>query len=63
MSVSSIRVGLSRLIDLMEFNAGDEIILCAYNYHVIPLLLQKKGLVPVFVDIEPGSMNIRCRSN
>lgn len=57
-AVSSIREGLSRLIDLMEFKPGDEIILCAYNYHVIPLLLQKKDLVPVFVDIEPGSMNI-----
>lgn len=56
--VSSIREGLSRLVDLMKFPEGSEIILCAYNYHVIPLLLKQKKLVPVFVDIDPDTLNI-----
>ncbi len=56
--VSSIREGLSTLIDLMQFPVGSEIIMSAYNYHVIPLLLKQKGLVPVFVDIDAETLNL-----
>ncbi|MCA9404620.1 MAG: aminotransferase class I/II-fold pyridoxal phosphate-dependent enzyme [Candidatus Omnitrophica bacterium] len=58
MAVSSVRDGFSCLLDVLDFQPGDEIILAAYNYHVMPMILKKRGLVPVFADIDPGTLNI-----
>lgn len=60
-AVSSVREGFSCLLDALEFSPGDEVILAAYNYHVMPILLKSKGLKPVFVDIDAGSLNIDAR--
>jgi dTDP-4-amino-4,6-dideoxygalactose transaminase len=35
---------------------GDEVLVGAYNFYVIVRLLVQKGLVPVFVDIEPKTL-------
>ena len=58
MAVSSVRDGFSCLLDVLEFAPGDEIIMAAYNYHVMPLIVKKRGLVPVFADIDPDTLNI-----
>lgn len=58
MAVSSVRDGFSCLLDVLELSPGDEIILAAYNYHVMPMIIRKRGLVPVFADIDPGTLDI-----
>lgn len=58
MAVSSVRDGFSCLLDVLGFAPGDEVIMAAYNYHVMPLVIKKKGLVPVFVDIDGDTLNI-----
>lgn len=57
-AVSSVREGFSCLLDSLELNPGDEIILSAYNYHVMPILIKSKGFKPVFVDIDSKTLNI-----
>lgn len=56
--VSSARLGLYLLFKALNFTKGDEIILSAYNYYVIPGIASMLGLKPVFVDIEESSYNI-----
>ena len=60
--VPSARIGLSILLDSLGYHKGDEVILAAYNYHVIPALIKLKGLKPVFVDIDPYAWNINTSS-
>lgn len=60
-AVSSVREGFSCLLDSLGLSQGDEIILAAYNYHVMPMLLKSKGLNPVFVDIDSETLNINSR--
>ncbi len=56
--VPSGRMGLSLLLDCLDFKDGDEVILAGFNYHVVSFLLKSKGLNLVFVDIKPGTFNI-----
>lgn len=56
--VPSARTGLSVLLDHLDLQPGDEIILSAFNYHVIVYILLEKGLKPVFVDINSHDYNI-----
>ncbi len=58
MAVSSVRDGFSCLLDVLNFAAGDEVIMAAYNYHVMPLIIRQRGLVPVFADIDAKTLNI-----
>lgn len=58
MAVSSVRDGFSCLLDVLDFSPGDEVIMAAYNYHVMAMIIKKRGLVPVFVDIDADTLNI-----
>ncbi len=35
---------------------GDEVLVAAYNFHVVVRLLVQRGLVPVFVDVDPDTL-------
>lgn len=61
MAVSSVRDGFSCLLDVLNYQEGDEVILAAYNYHVMPMILKKRGLKPVFADIDATTLNIDAR--
>ncbi|MBZ0165413.1 MAG: DegT/DnrJ/EryC1/StrS aminotransferase family protein, partial [Candidatus Omnitrophica bacterium] len=52
------RLGLACLLEAMEWPQGSEIIVAALNYHVVPYVIQSKGLTPVFVDINSHTNNI-----
>jgi perosamine synthetase len=57
-TVPSARMGFNAIIDTLGLNPGDEVILSAYNYHVMAYLLAHKGIDLVFVDIHPKTYNI-----
>lgn len=50
------RHALWYFLELVDFQAGDEILIAAYNLYVIVRLIVQKGLVPVFVDIDPETL-------
>ena len=41
-----------------DLRPGDGVLLAAYNYHPLVQILVQKGLVPVFVDVEPGTLTM-----
>jgi dTDP-4-amino-4,6-dideoxygalactose transaminase len=41
---------------MQQLQPGDEVLVAAYNFYVVVQLLVQKGLVPVFVDIEPDTL-------
>lgn len=47
------RHALWYFIDAAGLQPGDEVLVAAYNYYVVVRLLVQKGLVPVFVDVDP----------
>lgn len=51
---------MSLLLDKLDLKPGDEILLSVYNYHVVPFLIKSKGFVPVFVDIDPLTFNMKA---
>ncbi|MFC1699041.1 DegT/DnrJ/EryC1/StrS family aminotransferase [Candidatus Omnitrophota bacterium] len=55
---SSARVGLYILLKNLDLQPGDEIILSAYNFPPILMLVKLLGYKPVFVDIKKGTANI-----
>lgn len=56
--VSKGRFGLLVILKTLGLKPGDEVILSAYNYHIIPEMITELRLVPIFVDIEPDTFNI-----
>ncbi len=38
--------------------AGDGVLLAAYNFYPLVQILVQRGLVPVFVDVEPGTLTM-----
>jgi dTDP-4-amino-4,6-dideoxygalactose transaminase len=52
------RVGLAALLDHLNYAKDDQVILSAYNYHIIPAVFKNRGLQPVFVDIHPDTYTI-----
>lgn len=56
--ISSGRQALRLILESLELDKGDEIILPAYTLAALPLMIKKMGLVPVFVDVEPMTMNM-----
>jgi dTDP-4-amino-4,6-dideoxygalactose transaminase len=56
--VSSGRAALALAIDALELQPGDQVILPAYTFHVVPLVLAAMGLEPVFVDVRPDTWNL-----
>ena len=56
--VSSGRAALYVALKALNFQPGDEIIMPAYTFHIVPLVIEAYGLKPVFVDVLPGTYNI-----
>jgi len=56
--VPSARLGLSVFLDTVPYENNDEVILSSFNYHVIAALFKNKGLKPIFVDIDPHTLNM-----
>lgn len=50
------RHALWYFLTLANLQPGDEVLVPAYNFYAIVRLLEQKGLVPVFVDIEPDTL-------
>ncbi|MBM3250599.1 MAG: aminotransferase class I/II-fold pyridoxal phosphate-dependent enzyme [Candidatus Omnitrophica bacterium] len=57
-SISSARLGIRLSLEAIGASPGDEVILSAYNFPVIPDAIKKMGLEPAFVDIDPRTYNI-----
>jgi dTDP-4-amino-4,6-dideoxygalactose transaminase len=45
-------------LERVDLQPGDEVLVSAYNFYVMVRLIVQKGLVPVFVDIEPTTLNM-----
>ncbi len=60
--VSSGRAALALAIDALGLQPGDQVILPAYTFHVVPLVLAAMGLEPVFVDVRPDTWNLDARA-
>jgi dTDP-4-amino-4,6-dideoxygalactose transaminase len=58
LGVSSGRAALYLALKTLELAPGDEIIMPAYTFHIVPLVIDAYGLTPVFVDVLPGSYNM-----
>lgn len=58
LGVSQARLGFIAVLKALGLEKGDEIILSAYNFHIIPEAVVRMGFVPVFVDIEPDTYTI-----
>jgi perosamine synthetase len=56
--VSSGRAALYLAIKSLELAEGDEIIMPAYTFHIVPLVVKACGLKPVFVDVLPDTYNM-----
>ena len=56
--VSSGRAALYLALQALALEPGDEIIMPAYTFHIVPLVINAYGLTPVFVDVLPGSCNM-----
>jgi dTDP-4-amino-4,6-dideoxygalactose transaminase len=52
------RHALWRFLELAGLRPGDEVLVAAYNFYAVVRLLVQKGLVPVFVDVEPDTLCI-----
>lgn len=52
------RGGMTLLLDALNLNRGDEIIFPAYTLKDLIILVQKRGLKPILVDVEKDSFNI-----
>lgn len=57
----SARVAFINVLDYLNLKENDEIILPAYTYHIIPDIIVKKGLKPIFVDINLNDRNISVK--
>jgi len=57
-AVNSGRLALYLILKTYNFKKGDEIILPAYNYYVIPKIIQLLNLKPVFVDVDKKTFTL-----
>lgn len=60
-AVSSGRYGLKLILESLGLKKGDEIIIPAYTFYVVPEVVKNAGFVPVLVDINTNDYNIDTR--
>jgi dTDP-4-amino-4,6-dideoxygalactose transaminase len=60
LGVSSGRAALYLAFSSLDLAPGDEVIMPAYTFHIVPLVIAACDLKPVFVDVEPDTYNIDC---
>lgn len=58
LAVSSGRLGLKLILESLNLEKGDEVLLPAYTFHIVPEVIRKSGFTPVFVDINEDDYNI-----
>jgi dTDP-4-amino-4,6-dideoxygalactose transaminase len=58
LGVSSGRAALYLAFKALQLREGDEVIMPAYTFHIVPLVINACGLRPVFVDVLPDTYNI-----
>ncbi len=56
--VSSGRAALYLALKALGLKAGDEVLMPAYTFHIVPLVIHACGLKPVFVDVDPDTYNL-----
>lgn len=54
------RAGLFLALKSLELEQGDEVIMPAYTFHIVPLVVEACGLKPIFVDVRPDTYNLDC---
>jgi dTDP-4-amino-4,6-dideoxygalactose transaminase len=52
------RHALWAFLEQAPLKPGDEVLLAAYNFHPVVQILVQRGLIPVFVDIEPQTLTL-----
>jgi len=57
LSVSSGRAAQYLALKALELNEGDEIIVPAYTFYIVPAIVRSMGLKPVFVDADKRTYN------
>src|SRR4030095_4253348 len=57
--VSSATAALEIALQLAGIGPGDEVITPAMTFFAAPNMIVKVGATPVFVDVEPGTRNLR----
>ncbi|MFC1576304.1 DegT/DnrJ/EryC1/StrS family aminotransferase [Candidatus Omnitrophota bacterium] len=57
-AVASARSGIWATLKAFGCEKGEKIIMCSYNLPAIVSLIERMGLRPVFVDMEPDTYNI-----
>ncbi|MBL7197058.1 MAG: aminotransferase class I/II-fold pyridoxal phosphate-dependent enzyme [Candidatus Omnitrophica bacterium] len=58
LAVPSGRLGLKLILESCNLEKGDEILIPAYTFHIVPKVVKKAGFTPVFVDINEEDYNI-----
>ncbi|MFC2173538.1 DegT/DnrJ/EryC1/StrS family aminotransferase [Acidobacteriota bacterium] len=58
LAVSSGRAAIYLACKALGLKEGDEFLMPAYTFHIVPLVIKACGLKPVFIDVLPGSYNI-----
>lgn len=58
LAVGSGRLGLRLILESLGLQKGDEIIVPAYTFYIVPEVIKKSGFTPVFVDINEEDYNI-----
>ena len=58
LGTSSGRAALYLAFSALGFKPGDEIIMPAYTFHIVPLVIRACGLTPVFIDVRPDTYNM-----
>ncbi len=59
--VASGRLGLELILKSLDLEKGDEILLPAYTFHIVPEVIKNAGFTPVFIDINEEDHNIDVR--
>ncbi|MFQ5902330.1 MAG: DegT/DnrJ/EryC1/StrS family aminotransferase [Candidatus Binatia bacterium] len=56
--VSSGRAALYLALSSLGLKEGDEVMMPAYTFHVVPQVVQACGLKPLFLDVRPDTCNL-----
>ena len=59
-AVGSARLGLWLGLKALGLDGGDEVILPAYTFYAMPMMVKLAGARPVFVDVESDTYNINA---
>jgi len=60
--VGQARLGFILILKMLGLKEGDEVILAAYNFHIIPEAITSLGLKPVFIDVKEDTYTIDISS-